>query len=76
VCRAITGRILKIFSAFNLNALDEELLALIAGHSSATAAPGVEGRKMSQPGQTESEKTGITVRQFFHLSLRRRAWHC
>ena len=65
-----------MFFRLYLNALDEELLALVAGHSSATAAPGVEERKKSQPGQIEAGKTGLTVRQFFHPSLRRRAWHC
>ncbi|KAF8475252.1 hypothetical protein DFH94DRAFT_635391 [Russula ochroleuca] len=49
------------FFRLYLDALDEELLALLAsisGHKSATTAPGVEEHEVSQSGQTDVEKQG------------------
>jgi len=66
------------FFRLYLDALDEELLALLAsngGHKSATATSGVEEREVSQSGQTDIGKQGFTVRQLFHLSMHR-AWQC
>lgn len=52
-----------------IDALDEELPALLTSTSydkSATiVAPGVGEREASQPGQTEVEGRGFTVRQLF-----------
>jgi hypothetical protein len=61
------------FFRLYLDALDEELLALltsISGHNSATAAPRTEEHEVSQPGQTDVEKRGFIVCQLFHHSLR------
>ncbi|KAF8467097.1 hypothetical protein DFH94DRAFT_639094 [Russula ochroleuca] len=51
------------FFRLYLDALDEELLALLAsnsGHDPATAAPGVEEREVSQSGQTDVVTRGFT----------------
>ena len=66
----------KFFRLY-LDALDEELLALLAstGHKSATATPIARERGVSQSGQTDMGKRGFVVRQIFHFSLRG-AWNC
>jgi hypothetical protein len=60
------------FFRLYLDALDEELLTLLAsisGHKPATAAPGVEEREVSQSGQTDMGERGFTVRQLFPADL-------
>jgi hypothetical protein len=60
-----------VFFRLYLDALDEELVALLAsviGHK-ATAAPGVEDHEVSQSGQTEVGKRGFMVRRFVFISL-------
>jgi hypothetical protein len=55
-----------VFLRLYLNALDEELLALLAsttGYKSAAAAPGLEEREVSQSDQTDVGKRGLMVRQ-------------
>jgi hypothetical protein len=60
------------FLRLYLDALDEELLVLLAtisGHKSAPAAPGVEEHEVSQSGQTEMGKRGFSVRRLFCAEL-------
>ena len=67
-----------VFFRLYLDALDEELLVLLASisdHVSAPAEPRAEGREVSQSSLTDVEKRGFVVRQLLHLSLRG-AWHC
>ena len=59
-----------MFFRLYLDALDEELLALLAstsGHKPAIAASKAEEREVSQLGQSEVGKRGFMVRQLLYL---------
>ena len=65
------------FLCLYLDALDEELAALLAsvsGRQSSSAALEIEDRRVSQSGQTQVGSQGFVVRQLFYLSLPR-IWH-
>jgi hypothetical protein len=60
-----------VFFRLYLDALDEELVTLLAsvsGHKAAVA-PGVEEHEVAQSGLTEVGKRGFSVRQFVFISL-------